>query len=466
MLKISKPSGLQSLPPLVAAASSDDFPAMQRIIARGGVDVNSCCSSSGWCALHFASCNGNATAVKALLEAGADILQKTHAGFTALHLAAWKSRQEVCALLINSGASLQQVAVSHSQLLDCAFHVQLFEKTIERGVTALHVACCCCKSGSLKVLTQLLDADADINAVDANGDTPLMYSCRLSNTECAQLLLQRGANPSAKNSYEQTAVHLCCISGATAILDFLLPVLCPLGSSASSVVSCIGTGDKAGITPLHAACRHGHRSCAVSLLLPHLSNAGVCIDCRGPMGLTPLHLAAFGGHSDVCTLLVELKADINAFDGVSYADSNADWCQGFTPAGLAQAQGHLQTVSTLLQLGASDAGIDLEAVAAAVAIPEPRPSITPPSPLVTMHEPSTTKQSRPLNPAAPPLQMPATAVTMEQYTALMQQQWMQWGLYAQQYASMYPFVIQPVDNAGHQESWNGSAATGTVSRSS
>ena len=101
-----------------------------------------------------------------------------------------------------------------------------------------------------------------------------------------------------------------------------------------------------------------------------------------------------------------------------------------------------------------------------------------------MHEPSTTKQSRPLNPAAPPLQMPATAVTMEQYTAfvhakcpllacepyivgrLMQQQWMQWGLYAQQYASMYPFVIQPVDNAGHQESWNGSAATGTVSRTS
>lgn len=42
---------------------------------------------------------------------------------------------------------------------------QLFEKTIKCGVTALHVACCCCKSGSLRVLLLLLDAG------DARGPT-------------------------------------------------------------------------------------------------------------------------------------------------------------------------------------------------------------------------------------------------------------------------------------------------------
>ena len=34
-------------------------------------------------------------------------------------------------------------------------------------------------------------------------------SCRLCNTECAQLLLRRGANPTAKNSYEQTVSNSC-----------------------------------------------------------------------------------------------------------------------------------------------------------------------------------------------------------------------------------------------------------------
>jgi ankyrin repeat protein len=164
-------------------------------------------------------------------------------------------------------------------------------------------------------------------------------SCRLSNTACAQLLLQRGANPSVKNTYEQNvmlrtlpvralhcsltftqAIHLCCVAGATGIIELLLPLLCPPGSSASTVIKHIGTGDKAGITPLHgalltfcflvssntrtAACRHGHHACIIALLLPHLSKAAAGPNCTGPMGLTPLHLAAAGGHADICTLLV------------------------------------------------------------------------------------------------------------------------------------------------------------------
>ena len=78
------------------------------------------------------------------------------------------------------------------------------------------------------------------------------------------------------------------------------------------------------------------------------------------MGLTPLHLAAAGGHADICTLLVgafacsrrthtrndclqvELNADITARDGVGAASESESWSQGLTPAGLAQAHGHLR----------------------------------------------------------------------------------------------------------------------------
>jgi hypothetical protein len=47
------------------------------------------------------------------------------------------------------------------------------------------------------------------------------------------------------------AVHVCCVSGATAILDMLLALLCPPGVAASNVIASICSGDNAGITPLH-----------------------------------------------------------------------------------------------------------------------------------------------------------------------------------------------------------------------
>lgn len=294
-----------------------------------------------------------------------------------------------------------------------------------------------------------------MDAVDANGDTPLMYSCRLNNAACAQVLLQRGANPNIKNSYEQTAVHLCCISGASATLELMIQLLCPPGSSLSTVITHIGSGDRAGITPLHAACRHGHHSCAAALLLPHLSKAGIGPNSRGPMGLTPLHLAAASAHSDLCTLLVEVKADIDALDGngagALFIDGSA--YRALTPAGLAQAHGHFRTVSVLLQLGASDIGIDVEAVNAATT-PKLRHAISPPLPNESVHKPFSTQQSRTLNPDAPSLQLPAVAnFSMEQYTALMQQQWIQWGVYAQQYASMYNFPSQSINAAGYGHLW-------------
>jgi hypothetical protein len=65
------------------------------------------------------------------------------------------------------------------------------------------------------------------------------------------------------------AVHLCCISGATAILHLLLPVLCPPGSSASNVITRIGCGDAAGITPLHGVPH-------LSLILPHAILTFLC----------------------------------------------------------------------------------------------------------------------------------------------------------------------------------------------
>lgn len=134
-------------------------------------------------------------------------------------------------------------------------------------------------------------------------------------------------------------------------------------------------------------------------------------------------------------------------------------------------------MSVLLQLGACHDGIDLEAVTASTDAPNPRPRIAPPSPTLSPQKLPPTQRSRPLNPDAPPVQL--QAVSMEQYTAcvhlmrvplltclmsifylcrLMQQQWMQWGVYAQQYASLYSFQAQPMSSTGYVV-WGSGAPT-------
>ena len=152
--------------------------------------------------------------------------------------------------------------------------------------------------------------------------------------------MQRGANPSVKNSYEQNVMQQTVCARAAALhsrdhvgCSHLLRCWCnrhPRATAAAAVPlwqPCIYCHNphrhrqqswhhsaSRCAAPLllcyfrqpvcTAACRHGHQACVTALLLPHLSKAGAGLNCRGPMGLTPLHLAAVGGYSDICTLLV------------------------------------------------------------------------------------------------------------------------------------------------------------------
>ncbi|CAM9600222.1 unnamed protein product [Heterosigma akashiwo] len=64
----------------------------------------------------------------------------------------------------------------------------------ENGYTPLHAAV---SYGRMEVLAYLLSAGADVNTTDTDGDTPL-HVCET--VEVAQVLLQAGANPAARNA--------------------------------------------------------------------------------------------------------------------------------------------------------------------------------------------------------------------------------------------------------------------------
>ncbi|KAI9503385.1 ankyrin repeat-containing domain protein, partial [Coemansia spiralis] len=63
----------------------------------------------------------------------------------------------------------------------------------ENGYTALHAAS---SWKRLDVLNYLIENNGDVNITDCDGDTPL-HICE--DVECAQLLLDHGADPNAKN---------------------------------------------------------------------------------------------------------------------------------------------------------------------------------------------------------------------------------------------------------------------------
>ena len=79
--------------------------AIKHLLERGA-DVNLILPSDGWAALHTAAEDGNCDVAVLLLDAGARIDNPTQKKNTALHLAAARNRSELCKLLLSRGASL------------------------------------------------------------------------------------------------------------------------------------------------------------------------------------------------------------------------------------------------------------------------------------------------------------------------------------------------------------------------
>lgn len=62
------------------------------------------------------------------------------------------------------------------------------------------------QNGDIKTLKALLTAGADVNAVDYNGATPLMWS---KNASIAKTLIEAGADVNAKDNSGTTALMFC-----------------------------------------------------------------------------------------------------------------------------------------------------------------------------------------------------------------------------------------------------------------
>lgn len=324
--------------------------AMVPILVQAGADVNLQNNEKNT-ALILLSNDGDAR-ISILLELNADASLTGKHGLTALSWAVYKGHKKVVSLLLASRAlgitSLNAdgtSAISWTKdfsimkaLLDAGIKVtdpdknrfnQRFHKVAEeRGVNAV-------------AIENYLKLGANINAEDANGDTPLSISARNGFDDNVELFLKLGANPFLRNMKGKNALDVatgkakatlknigkeqaCSLIGACIIavmsgenktsqsknLKSLLKDFKKKGGLPTTVIE-IHLPKKMRLSFLHAACFLN--------LLPVVKGcfksfkAKTCLEIPNAVhNSTPLMFAAQGNALDVLDYLLKQGAVINA----------------------------------------------------------------------------------------------------------------------------------------------------------
>ena len=179
--------------------------------------------------------------------------------------------------------------------------------------------------GSVKLAEALLaDGSIDIDQPDPDGWTPLVIAADRGYSRIVRLLVEKGANASARALDGTTALLLSAQHGHLAIVDTLVRAGAELGATCQ------------GFTALHATAQAGH-SKVVELLL----RAGAETNNCRPDGVTPLYLASMNGHLDAAREL--LRAGANPM----LARATSSWERG-VPLDVAAQNGYPDVVRELI----------------------------------------------------------------------------------------------------------------------
>ncbi len=171
--------------PLHVAAYHDGSDDVARLLIAKGADVNAR-DKAGISVLELAAQNNNLGVARLLLERKAAINTADVLGFTPLHLAAGSSSQsgELVRLLLAHGAAVNaRNPDAPIKVLNGDFRLGRF--------TPLHMAV----TANFEAVKALVDAGADVNALDIRKETPLSLAVGTdhANPKTIRLLLDHGA---------------------------------------------------------------------------------------------------------------------------------------------------------------------------------------------------------------------------------------------------------------------------------
>jgi ankyrin repeat protein len=164
------------------------------------------------------------------------------------------------------------------------------------GLTPLMAAA---DRGRTDVVSFLIDAGADLDATDPQGQTALMRAVQMQRTEAVSLLLEAGASATAVGGDDgATALHMAAMRPRHELVASLLKKLPPAAREAK---------DNDGRTAVHMAARNG---CNAGLVL--LLDAKCKVDACDSEGCTPLLRASESGRAQSVRILLKRRANLNA----------------------------------------------------------------------------------------------------------------------------------------------------------
>lgn len=258
-------------------AARHGFPNLVGMFLERGLKVDRK-TDLGWTAFHFAADKNEMGVALKLLEFAPDMQAMTNSGLSPLHLAAISGSEDMGSLLLDMGVNIE------------ALEAELF--------TPLHYAA---RNGKPKMLAMLLAHGADLMSRTCYEYTPLHFTAfpetddeerRTGKLECARLLIDAGADIEGSEQNGETILHKAATQGAIELIKLLLRRGANVNSQANNTY-----------IPLHEAIIASKKG-AVALLLE--GGANVHSGNERAMDLAATH----SGDMSIVRLLVKYGASL------------------------------------------------------------------------------------------------------------------------------------------------------------
>lgn len=214
-------------------------------------------NEDGYTGLMWACERGRATAAERLIWSGANINATNDNSYTALMMASESGHEAVVEKLLNTRGNTALMLASHNrhnvvQRQQRKSVVDLDAQTKPGGWTALMFAC---RNGHEGVVKKLIQAGADINAVNDNGLTASNIACYWGQNGIQEKLVKARAETKTKNKDVKTALLIASPYERDVVLGQL-----------REVVAYIDDRTKQGCTALMLAADRGHKAVVKQLI--------------------------------------------------------------------------------------------------------------------------------------------------------------------------------------------------------
>ena len=191
-------------------------------------------------------------------------------------------------------------------------------------------------NGHQKCMEVLLNAGADVNAIEHQYNTVLAVASAKGNPECVKLLLKAGADVNGSGEWlDYRALMAASGSGQAECMRLLINA----GADVNHVNKC-------GLNALIIACESGQVDCVDALLKAGAQTQIPKSDCEMCSRYSGLYYAAEYGYPEILEMLLEAGADVNDRDSFE------------TPVILAafnsslQGSSHIECLMSLIKAGA------------------------------------------------------------------------------------------------------------------